>query len=389
MLYHKLALGMAASSLMGLLGLSACSDSQTNNSSDLGSNTDIRMNTDLTPQTPKGVYTMSNEVAENKIYAYTRAADGTLTPLGSYTTGGKGTGAGLGNQNGLVFDAAQNRFFVVNAGDNTISMLALQQDGSLSLLTKVLSGGLTPVSITVSGSTVFVVNAGDAFTPSNISGFQISGNTLTPIAGSIKPLSIATPGPAQIQFAANGAVLVVTEKMTSKIDTYTVAAGVPTGPMVQPSKGTTPFGFAFSGNGKLIVSEAFTANPNMGATSSYSLDAAGTLTAVSSSVQSGQTAPCWVAVAGNTAYVTNAQSNNITAYTIGTDGALTLVGNGASAQTGMGPTDEDVTDNNEFLYVLNSRDHSISAFAINADKTLTKKQDFPGIPQSANGLVAR
>ena len=69
-----------------------------------------------------------------------------------------------------------------------------------------------------------------------------------------------------------------------------------------------------------------------------------------------------------TSRVENAEdtmSNNISAYTIGADGALTLVGNGVAGMTGMGPTDEDVTDANEFLYVLNSRDHSISAFAIN------------------------
>lgn len=388
----RIALGLTTASLLSLglgLGLSACSESGTSGTTDLGRVTDQGGPPDLLPTLPKGVYTMSNDVADNKIFAYSRAADGTLTPLGSFSTGGKGTGAGLGNQNGLVFDPAQNLFYAVNAGDNTISMLSLKPDGTLTLLSKALSGGFMPVSIAYYGNTVYVVNAGDTFAAGNISGFQVNGGALTPIPSSIKPLSAATPGPAQIQFTPNGSVLVVTEKMAGKISTYTVTSGLASGPMAQMSAGTTPFGFAFSANQKLIVSEAFSGAATQGATSSYSIDQAGVVTPVSSSIKSQQTAPCWVAVSGNVAYVTNAQSNNITAYNVAADGTLTLVGNGASATTGMGPADEDVTDNNEFLYVLNTRDHSISTFAINADKTLTKKQDLAGVPNSANGLVAR
>ena len=41
------------------------------------------------------VFTSSNSPAGNAILAYDRAADGSLTPAGSYPTGGLGTGAGL------------------------------------------------------------------------------------------------------------------------------------------------------------------------------------------------------------------------------------------------------------------------------------------------------
>lgn len=363
-------------------GLSACSDGGST-TPDMAKNSDMQQPADMTVVMPKSVYTMSNETTENQIVVYKRAADGTLTAFNNYATGGRGTGTALQSQGSLVYDDTQKLLFAVNGGDNTVSMMAVQNDGSLTLLSRQLTLGFNPVSVTVSGSLVFVLNAGDRSGAASIQGFQISGSTLTQLQNSNKPLSTMSPGPAQIQFASSGKLLVVTEKSTNKISTYTVDAGVVTGPNPQNAKGMTPYGFAVTQNQQLVVTESGT-----GAASSYSIGTGGTLTAVSSSVSSGQTSPCWVSIANNTAYVVNSGTNNISSYGIGTDGTLTLL-NGTAGATGMGPTDEDTTDGNEYLYVLNSRDHSFSIFGINADKSLTKKTDFTGIPMNAAGLVAR
>ena len=57
-------------------------------------------------------------------------------------------------------------------------------------------------------------------------------------------------GPAQVEFSPRGNLLVVTEKMTNKIDTYTVGRrGLAEGPMVHNSVGITPFGFEFDRRG--------------------------------------------------------------------------------------------------------------------------------------------
>ncbi len=373
--------------LMSLVtgGLSACSNGNGPAQGDMSNQPPADMN----PGIAKAVYTLSNDTVDNKIYVYRRAADGSLTALNSFSTGGKGTATGLGDQNSLIFDSTQNLFFAVNAGDNSISMLGLDQAGTPDLLSHVPSGGRMPVSIAVYGSLVYVVNAGDETVPmaGNISGFKIMGNNLVPIPNSTMPLSIENPGPAQIQFTPDGTRLVVTERTTKKIDTYTIEAntGLAKNPLYQNSVGTTPFGFAFSANQQLIVSEA--AAP--GAASSYSIAPNGTLTTITGSLVSGQKAPCWVTVVRNTAYVTNAQSNNISAYSIATNGALGLLSNGVSGLTGMGATDEDATDDGDFLYVLNARDDSFSYFAINSDGSLTKKGDFPGVPSTAIGIVAR
>jgi 6-phosphogluconolactonase (cycloisomerase 2 family) len=345
---------------------------------------------DLTPPppqvAPRAVYTMSNDVTDNKIFVYLRAADGALTPGGAYSTGGRGTAAGLGSQNSLIFDEKKNLFFAVNAGDSSISMLSLRLDGSLALLSHVPSGGVRPVSIAVSGDTVYALNAGDSMTGSaaNISGFQISAGSLVPIQNSIKPLSAANPGPAQIQFTADGKTLVVTERMSNTIDTFVLSGGVPGSIQSKPSAGMTPFGFAFSADQQLIVSEAAS-----GSASSYALLPGGALSGITSALVSGQRAPCWTVVVRDIAYMTNAQTNNISAYKIARNGSLTLLSGGVAATTGMGPTDEDVTDEQDFLYVLNSRERSFSVFAVGADGALSKKPDYAGLPMTPVGVVAR
>jgi 6-phosphogluconolactonase len=337
---------------------------------------------------PDAVYTLSNDPNGNQILAYTRdATSGALSAAGTYATGGKGSGAGLGSQGALVFDKSQNRFFAVNAGDNTISMLALQDDGTLKLESNVDSGGVDPVSIAVHGSTVYVVNAGDATTPSNISGFQIAAATLKPLANSSLALSTADAGPAQIEFNADGSLLIVTEKKTNKIDTYTMSSGVASGPIAHPSNGQTPFGFALSAHGQLVVSEAFGGTAGKSAVSSYSLGTAKSgLAGVSASVPSGQSAACWVAVQNDFAYVTNAKTNNLSAYKIASDGSLAYQW---SANTGTGPIDEALTPSNDYLYVLNSGDHSLSVFGVN-DSTgaLAPKPAYTGLPSTAAGVVA-
>ena len=92
------------------------------------------------------VFTMSNSVSGNAVLAFTRSADGSLHPAGSYATGGTGTGGGLGNQGGLAFDESGSWLLVVNAGSNEISAFRVQQGGSLELTDRIASGGTTPIT---------------------------------------------------------------------------------------------------------------------------------------------------------------------------------------------------------------------------------------------------
>src|SRR5579859_3149492 len=132
---------------------------------------------------PLAVYVMSNAAAANQILGFKRAADGKLTPMAAaFATGGKGSGAGLGEQGALAFDRAKNLVYTVNAGDNSFSILPVKDDGTLGAATHVATpdadaGGarlLGPKSITFHDDSVYVLFQGDATNASMISGWTVS-----------------------------------------------------------------------------------------------------------------------------------------------------------------------------------------------------------------------
>src|SRR5712671_4160252 len=188
---------------------------------------------------PRAVYTLTNQVAGNAVAVFNRSADGTLTAAGTIATGGTGTGAGLGSQGAVALSDDGRRLFAVNAGSNDVSVFDVGPAG-LSLASRTASGGPLPISLTVHGNVLYVLNAGGN---GNISGFIVgTGGDLTAIAGATLPLSGTSVGPAQVQFSPDGSHLVVTEKATSRLDVYAVDAnGAASWLSTTPSAGGTPF----------------------------------------------------------------------------------------------------------------------------------------------------
>src|SRR5579863_3885963 len=223
--------------------------------------------------TSGAVYTMTNASA-NQVMAFTRSTGGRLTLLGTYSTQGSGNSQNIASQGAVVLNSTKKFLFVVNPGSNTVTSFSVQSDGSLVFVSQANSGGTEPVSVTSHGKLVYVVNAKGS---PNISGFTIASNgALTPLAGSTVGLSGTTAGPGEVDFNNTGTLLVVTEKTTNKIDTFTVGTnGIASSPMVQDSNGPEPFGFAFDTADHLIVSEA-----KNGAVSSYSVATNGVLTVI-------------------------------------------------------------------------------------------------------------
>ena len=337
------------------------------------------------------VFTMNNATSGNAVLVFDRAADGTLTPAGSYATGGAGTGGGLGSQGAVTLSKDGRILLAVNPQSNDVTAFAVRGNRLVKLNTTP-SGGLRPISVTISGHLVYVLNAGGS---GGIAGFRLHGDDgLTPIAGSARPLSSAAAGPAQISFAPNGGSLIVTEKAANAIVSYNVRADGTTGsPAVTPSAGQTPFGFAFSHRDLLIVSEAFGGAPDASAASSYSIDH-GTLAVKSASVPTTETAACWFVVTpnGKFAYTTNTGSGSITGYRVASDGRLSILdADGRTGVTGAGsaPTDEALSGNGRFLFALNSGSHSVVAFRIGGNGSLSTLSGAVGLPVGAVGLAAR
>ncbi|HLM90495.1 MAG TPA: hypothetical protein VK424_00335 [Thermoplasmata archaeon] len=336
------------------------------------------------------VFTMSNAVTGNSVLAYAIGPGGALVPAGHFGTHGTGTGSSLADQGALVLTSDHRYLLVVNAGDNTITEFAVHAPSAghpiLSFVDRVASRGIGPVSLTVHDAFVYVLNAGNATVPGNIAGFLLADHgLLLPLPGSRQPLSTSAPtGPAEVAFNPAGTVLVVTEKTTSLIDTYPVNfRGIAQAPVVTPSNGSTPYGFAFGRGGSLIVSDAA-----IGALSSYSVARDGQLTVVSGSVPDGQAAPCWVAVAGSYAFTSNAHGATITSYHVGAGGTLSVAVDVAAA-TGAADTDLAIGGSHgQYLEVYDAGAAELQEFRIGAGGTLTPLYAVFSLPAAAEGLAA-
>ena len=332
---------------------------------------------------PGAVYTLTNQAAGNAVAAFTRGADGRLTPAGTVATGGIGTGASLGSQSAVSLSKDGRWLFAVNAGSNDVSVFAVSPAG-LALTSRTASGGTLPISLTVHGNVLYVLNAGGS---GNISGFTIgSSGDLTPIAGATLPLSGSNVGPADVQFSPDGSRLVVTEKNTNLLDVYSVDAnGAASGLTTTASAGGTPFGFAFGLRNDLFVSEA------AGSASSYVLDANGTLALVSGAVSTHQGAPCWaVATADGRFGFTGNGAGSVSAFAITPGGAISLVdANGGTAVIGTGINDIALSHNSRYLYVLQTGGtQTIHAFQVSADGHLTALGPVGSLPPGTRGLAA-
>jgi 6-phosphogluconolactonase (cycloisomerase 2 family) len=338
---------------------------------------------------PGAVFTATNDAEANAVVVFRRGAGGALSELGSVPTGGAGTGAGLGNQGAVTLDASGRHLFVVNAGSDTVSVFAVG-GGGLELLDVEPSGGSLPISVTVDGDLVYVLNAGG---DGNVAGLVLAADgTLSPLPGSRRPLSGAATDPAQVSFTPDGRFLVVTEKGTNTLVTYAVGGGgLPGDPVVTPSEGTTPFGFSFGKRSRLLVSEAAGGAEGASTVSSYEVLADGTLAPITSALPTTESAACWLVTTGNGrhAYVTNTASNTVTGLAVGRDGSLALLdADGVTAPAGAAPIDAAVSRNGRFLYVLNGADATIGAYRIRPDGGLSPLGTAGGLPAGVNGLAA-
>lgn len=343
------------------------------------------------------VYVLTNQTS-NAVAAFDRAPDGTLTPVGQFSTGGAGNPVAqpgdpptdpLASQGALILSDNNKFLFAVNAGSNEISVLSIGKD-DLTLVDKVSSGGVRPISLTLHGDVLYVLNEGG--TP-NITGFTVSNKgELTPLAGSTRPLSAGSSAdPAEVSFNSDGSLLVVTEKLANVIDVYVVGSdGVAGPPTPNGSSGMTPFGFAFDQNNHLIVSEAMGGAPNAAAVSSY--NAGPMLSVVSGSVRDFQTAACWIVItnSGRYVYTTNTGSGAVSSYTLDSSGTLTLL-NSTAANVGATsfPIDMALNNGSRYLYVIAAGFQTVEAFRVEPDGSLIPIGSFGGLPFGIQGIAAR
>jgi 6-phosphogluconolactonase (cycloisomerase 2 family) len=217
--------------------------------------------------------------------------------------------------------------------------------------------------------------------------------------------------PAQVRFTPNGARLVVTVKGTNTIYVFPIDENGRAGdqPAVTQAPGPalpTYFGFTFDKGGHFLVTEPFGSSTSIpsggsGALSSFTITPNGQILPISSHVGDGGNFACWIAlepITGRFAYVANNLGTNISSYTVGNNGVVTLLN--ATAATGFGPNDLAVAveGNTSFLYVVDAGTGTVGAFRINGDGSLTaitgvadQRSDQPASRQrsSCNALSSK
>lgn len=354
------------------------------------------------------VYVMSNQDTGNSVTVFDRAADGGLTRMGTFPTGGLGLGnsidAGAQSdpllaQGSLIVSEDRRFLFAVDAGSNEVSVLAIEGKKLVSV-DRVPSGGTRPVSLTVHERLLYVVNSTDG----TIAGFTVgSEGKLSPVVGSEQSLiGGAGASPTDIAFTPDGTQLVVTEFSNKAIDVFPVDEYGRAGPPAKnDSNGAGPFALTFSGKDVLIVAEL------SNATSTYRVGKNGTLTVVSKSVRTTEEGACWVVTNSVTdphyAYVSNAVSGTITGYRIDDTGVITLLkpsGHSAVLRDSHAALDSSVSSDDQFLYVLTagfnesnmdteitSKKMAISAFLIETNGNLTPRRGFGVADDDLDGLA--
>ena len=327
------------------------------------------------PGAANAVFVQTDNSAGNAIVAYHRTPGGTLTLAGTYPTGGVGgILAGsvvdhLASQGSLSYDRLHGLLYAVNAGSDTISVFAAFGD-RLALRQVVSSGGTFPVSVTVHGNYVYVLNA---LNGGSVYGYRVSDGRLSPIPGSLRGLGLdpaATPQftntPGQVAFTPDGSALIVTTKANgNNVDVFSVLGGglLSASPVVNAEPGAVPFAVSFDPLGHVLIAEA---GPSALAT--FALSSGGVLTPLDAAL-TGQAATCWVARAGRFFYVSNAGSASVSGYTVDHSGQLSALGN---TSTDAGTVDAAASEGGRFLYVQTGAAGIVDEYAVGVGGSLAE-----------------
>jgi 6-phosphogluconolactonase len=333
----------------------------------------------------EGAVFVQTNTAQNEVIAYSRDAAGMLTHAGTFATGGAGNDeAHLPSQGSVTLTRDRRHLLVTNVASNDVSVFAV--NGAMLELAKTVPVGEAPRSVAEHDGLVAVLSTGDAM----IQNFRLLDGDLVPIDGAKRTLS--TPDGAQVGFTPDGSALIATERGGDKLSTFAVGRDGTLGePRTIDSLGATPYGFAISPNGTLVVTEAFRAEKGAAAASSYRVNG-DTISPGTASIGNGRSEICWAVISadGRYAFTTNFADGAVSRYAIGTDGALTLedATAGITEDGRPGLRDEDLSDDARFLYAIDADRGQIVAWSVDEQGRLSMAGSWGGVPMTVAGLAA-
>ncbi len=383
-------------------------------------------------------YVVTNKKEANSVVGYQKNEAGQYEFLGEFNTGGLGTGDleipamqkdenhplangddPLISANAIVATQDRKHALVVNPGNATVSLLAVNSDYSLSPVNTAPASDRFPVSLTVYGNMVVAASVGDNHGSGSIAAFRIVAGKLEAIEGSRRDLQAR---PSTVAFSTDGRHVIVDELVTGKIKVFAVEDGtLSTEPVssIDSPRATDdrfqaiPVGFAVRNNGDddvLLVSEARFLTPDFmlradkdkvvqsplyswqtGSLSTYLLNDKGRISLLSGDVltgnhvEGGEIANCWVALSrdGKHLYAANALSSSISRFDINGQGHAFL--DDVAAFKDQSETlffsDLQVSSDGSELYQLIGNKGEVMVFAIGEDGALEPMQTVGGLPE--------
>jgi 6-phosphogluconolactonase len=313
----------------------------------------------------------------NTVSAYaiaTSGALGALVPIGGSPFAVNGTAP-----TALTIDPNGQFLFVANNGSNTVSIFSI--DVTTGVLTEVglpVATGNGPGALAVDPTDHYLYVAN--LTDNTLSAYTLDNGALTPIAGF--PVTVGDE-PASLAIDPNDNFLYATNFTGNNVTVFLI--DLSNGLLSNVSG--SPFG---AGAGPLSIAIdptdafAFVANEGANSLSAYSLNATnGSLTAVAGSPFPAVTNPESLVVdpAGRYVFAANAAAaNQVATYSITpSSGALALL---STAPAGSLPVGIAIDGSGQFLYVVNFNSNDVSAYTVASSGALTA---VPGSPFAAGG----
>jgi 6-phosphogluconolactonase len=323
-------------------------------------------------------------LTSNNVSAYRIGTNGALTPVpeSPFAAGAQ--------PRSVAVDPTARFVYVANAGSSPSIY-----NGSVSAYSIGANGALTPVpgspfaagtwsasvAVDPTGKFVYVANTGLYPIKGSVSGYSIGANgALTPVPGSPftardSPSSVAVDPTANFVYVAN-----YNDSNVPNISGYSIGANgtLTPAPGSPYTAGSSPISVTVDPTGKF----AYVANAVGNNISAFSIGANGALhRVVPGSPFAAPIQPVSVAVdpTAKFVYVANLSGNHVTAFSIGTNGALTPVP-GSPFAGGDEPYSVAVDPTAKFAYVANAGSNNVTAYNIGTNGALTP---VPGSPFAA------
>jgi len=329
------------------------------------------------------VYTNNDLIGPNSVTAFSVAANGALTNIGTFGTGGSGRGGGFQASNRARTCTVGNRLYVTNDGSNSGSGFDINPfTGSLSLVqgSPFATGGIAGngISLDCVPNSQFLIAANGG--SNNITVFSIAANgALTPVAGS--PFAAGDIPPDGIKVAPSGKFLSAALLSSDTIGMFSIAANgaltpAPGSPFTSPASGfaagveincASTFLYATQANFGGTNVDVFSIGPNGALTLVQTANNPG----VGSNSNSGTLSPN-----DQFLFVSNQSSNSVTVFNVAANGTLSLVAGSPFGGTGGFPCGLATNAAGTFLFTANENSRSVTSFSIGGNGTLTLVGNF-------------